>query len=159
MGAGKSTMLAEATDLLAARHVVHAAIDLDALAVGHVGDRARMAELMYRNLESVCRNYRAAGVDRALLAAAVETRGELDRLKVCLDAASLVVCRLRAPLSVMQQRVRLREPGLLQQTFVERVAVLETLLDAAALDDFSIASHDRSVTQTAAEMLERAGWL
>src|SRR5262249_32085062 len=35
MGAGKTTVMAEAGDLLSARGVVHAAIDLDGLAIAH----------------------------------------------------------------------------------------------------------------------------
>jgi adenylate kinase len=36
MGAGKTTVLGEASDLLAAHGITHAAIDLDALGVSHL---------------------------------------------------------------------------------------------------------------------------
>ena len=36
MGSGKTTVLAEASDLLAAADIPHAAIDLDALALAHL---------------------------------------------------------------------------------------------------------------------------
>ncbi len=36
MGAGKTTVLAEASDILALLHITHAAIDLDALGLAHL---------------------------------------------------------------------------------------------------------------------------
>jgi hypothetical protein len=36
MGAGKTTVLAEASDILALRHITHAAIDLDAFGLAHL---------------------------------------------------------------------------------------------------------------------------
>jgi hypothetical protein len=59
----------------------------------------------------------------------------------------------------MQQRVKGREPGLLQAEFVARVEELSTVLDASALEDFVIINENRSVTEVAREMLMRAGWL
>jgi hypothetical protein len=58
----------------------------------------------------------------------------------------------------MQERVRVREPGLFQRRYVERVAALEALLDAAHVEDFAIETDRRRVTDVAREMLARAGW-
>jgi hypothetical protein len=157
MGAGKTTVMAEASDLLASRGLRHAAIDLDALGIVHHVERAA-ADLMYANLRAVWDNYRDAGVDRFLIAAAVENRAVLDAVRRSLGPVDTVVCRLRAPLAVMEERVRVREPGMQQQTFVSRVAELERLLDAAALDDFAVVN-DGDVTRVARDMLVRAGWL
>jgi hypothetical protein len=73
--------------------------------------------------------------------------------------AQIVVCRLRAKLETMQQRIRLREPGMLHQQFVARAAELEAALDAACVEDFSVENDGRSVTAGAREVLLRAGWL
>ena len=59
----------------------------------------------------------------------------------------------------MQERVRWREPGMFQKTFVERVAELDALLDAANLEEFTVTNHDRPVSDVAIEMLSRAGWI
>jgi hypothetical protein len=67
MGAGKTSVLAEASDTLALRHIIHAAIDLDAFGLAHLPSAADTDGVMYRNLESVCRNYAALGVTRVLL--------------------------------------------------------------------------------------------
>ena len=158
MGAGKTTVLGEASDLLAKDGIAHAAIDLDALAVSHLPGSASPADLTYSNLRSVWTNYAAAGVTRLLVAAAVERSVELDRVRAAIPNAEIVVCRLRAPLETMMERVRLREPGMHQQRFVARVPELERLLDAAALEGFAL-TNTGSVTDVARRMLVKSGWL
>jgi len=158
MGSGKTTLMAEASDILSARGIAHAAIDLDALGVVHVPGTAS-DDLMHLNLQSVWTNYTAAGVDKLVLAYAVESRRELDRLQQTLSAAEIIVCRLKARLETMEQRVRSREPGFLQSKFVARVAELEELLDHADVEDFCISNDDGSVTEVAHEILVRAGWI
>ena len=59
----------------------------------------------------------------------------------------------------MQQRIRLREPGMLQEQFVARIGELEASLDAGRVEDFSVQNDGRSVTEVAREILVRAGWL
>jgi hypothetical protein len=158
MGAGKTTVLGEASDLLAASNVAHAAIDLDGLGVCHLPD-APTADLALANLAAVWRNYAAAGAGRLLIAEALESEAARERLRAAIPDADVVVCRLRVPLAVMQARVRVREAGLWQQRYVDRVAALEARLDAAGVEDFSIQAGDRGVTDVAREMLERTGWL
>jgi hypothetical protein len=83
MGAGKTTVLGEASDLLALRHIAHAAIDLDALGLAHLPSTANASTasndgVMYRNLQSICKNYASVGVTRFLVARAIEERAELE---------------------------------------------------------------------------------
>jgi hypothetical protein len=60
----------------------------------------------------------------------------------------------------MQERVRVREPGIWQQKYVDRVAVLDARLDAAAVEHFSLMNDGtRSITELGEEMLKRTGWL
>ena len=59
----------------------------------------------------------------------------------------------------MRQRVKMRELGVLREQFVARVAKLNSILDRARLEDFSVTTDDRSVTQIAHEMLLNAGWI
>jgi hypothetical protein len=158
MGAGKTTVMAEASDLLAAAGVIHAAIDLDALGISHVPEGA-WPDLAYGNLASVWQNYARAGATRLLLAEAVESDEELDRIRSAIPNSEIVVCRLRARLETMQQRVLAREPGMLQGTFVARVAALDALLEAAHIEDFSLSNDEGSITDVARELLVRTGWL
>jgi hypothetical protein len=159
MGAGKTSVLAEASDTLALRHIIHAAIDLDAFGLAHLPSAADTDGVMYRNLESVCRNYAALGVTRVLLARAVEDRAELEFCRSAVSAQNTVVCRLTASLGEMQQRVKKRESGVLQREFVDRVAILNAILDRACLEDFVVTSENRSVSEAAKEMLIKAGWI
>ncbi len=55
--------------------------------------------------------------------------------------------RLPPPrLETMQQRVRVREPGMRQPEFVQRTGGLETVLDAARLEDFLLTNERLSRT-------------
>jgi hypothetical protein len=159
MGAGKSAVLGEASDLLAHRGIVHAAIDLDALGLAHLpsGDGADAA--MYANLRSVCANYAALGVRKVLLARALESRAELDLCRDAVAAENTIVCRLTAGVPAMQQRVRARESGIEQQRYVDRVELLNGILDAARLEDFALENENCSLTGLAMEMLGTARWI
>jgi hypothetical protein len=159
MGAGKTTILGEASDILALRQIIHAAIDLDALGLAHLPSGVSCDGAMYRNLQSVCENYHSLGVRRLLLARAIESRSELDVCRDAASAANTVVCRLTASIEEMQQRVKARESGVLRREYVERVARLNGILDRARLDDFIVRTEDRSPGEAAQEMLARAGWI
>jgi hypothetical protein len=159
MGAGKSAVMAEASDLLAMGHVEHAAIDVDALGLGYIASARNNDDAMYANLECVCGNYARRGVCRFLLARAVENQSELDRCRRAASANEVVVCRLTASAVTLQQRVTKRETGILQAEFVARVETLDAILDRAGLEHFTIRNENRSVTEVAREMLIRAGWL
>jgi hypothetical protein len=131
---------------------------LDTLGIAHLPDGA-LDDLTYRNLASVWNNYAAAGVTRLLLAEAVESRAELDRIRNAIPHCDVIVCRLTGQLSTMQQRVAVREPGMLREKFVARVAELEAVLAQAGLEDFSLTNDGASVTDVARELLARAGWM
>ena len=161
MGSGKTTVMAEASDILSMKGVRHASIDLDALAMGHFPSGVASADVIaYRNLRCVWENYAALGLAKLLLAGAIESRSDLQGCRDAVSAGITKVCRLTAGLQTMQQRVRTRESGILQAQFVERVGVLNAILDRARLEDFSVVNDDnRSVSEVAREMLVHAGWL
>ena len=159
MGAGKTSVLAEASDILALRHLVHAAIDVDALGLAHLPPGIEADGVMYRNLESVCKNYAALGVPRFMLARAIEDCAELALVRSVVAATKTVVCRLTASMEVMEQRVRMRESGALQGESVARVAKLNAILDGARLEDFTVANESRSSSEVANEVLFKAGWI
>ena len=158
MGSGKTTVMAEASDILIAGGVAHAALDLDALGIVHLR-RRKTDDLARRNLAAVWRNYAKAGVRKLLLAEALESVERRDHLRQAIPSSHIVVCRLRAPLDVMRKRVRARERGLRQAEFVKRVAELEATLDFGHVDDFEVDNGDRPVTTVAREVLRRAGWI
>jgi adenylylsulfate kinase len=158
MGSGKTSVLGEASDILALHHINHAAIDLDAFGIVYLPSGTEKNGVMYRNLRSVCKNYAALGVKRLLLARAIESHAELELCRAAVSATNTVVCRLTASVQTMEQRVKMRESGIAQRDYVLRVAELNAILDRARLEDFTVNSENRSVTEVAQEMLIKAGW-
>jgi hypothetical protein len=156
--AGKTSVLGEASDILARHKVEHAAIDLDALGLAYLPFAVPIDDVMYGNLRSVCKNYLDRGVKRFLLARALESRSELDICRDATSAASTVVCRLTASVETMEQRIRRREFGMLQK-YVSRVAELNKILDRERLENFAVISDDRLLTVVAREVLARAAWV
>ena len=159
MGAGKSAVLGEASDILALRHTIHAAIDLDALGLAYLPSMASNDSVMYANLQSVCKNFAAAGVRRLVLARAMEDSTELEFCRDIVSATNTMVCRLTAGIETMQRRVKMRESGLAQREYVARVEKLNVILDHAKLEDFIVVNENRSVNEVANEMLVKAGWI
>jgi hypothetical protein len=159
MGSGKSAVLGEASDLLSGRSIHHAAFDLDAVGLACLPADVDRGDWMYRNLRLLCENSASTGISRVLLARAVESRTELALCQTSVAAKTTVVCRLAASLEVAQHRIKLRETGIWQAQYVARVAKLDAILNQAGLEDFTVRSENRSVTDTANEMLVRAGWL
>jgi hypothetical protein len=158
MGCGKTTVLGEASDILFEERAPHAVVDLDAIGTVLLPENAAQ-DLAFRNLGTIYRNFVAAGISRILLAEAVETRDELERLRETFAGAEVVVCRLTATVETMERRLRLREPGMHQDRFVLRSRVLQEMLEAAKLEDFTVLNDGRPVTDVAREVLRRAGWI
>jgi len=159
MGAGKSSVLGEASDILTLQNIPHAAIDLDAFGLAYLPPGASNDAAMYRNLQSVCKNYASLGVRRFLVARAIEDRATLEHCSKAVSAKNTVVCRLSASIATMRQRVKMRESGAFQGQFVARVKKLNSILDRARLEDFTVATEHRSLSQIAREMLLKAGWI
>jgi cytidylate kinase len=158
MGSGKTTVMAEASDILALRRIPHAAIDLDTLGLAHLASGAANDTVMYRNLQAVAHNYAVLGVDRFLVARAIESQFALQSCIAAVAAREVIVCRLAAPVETMQQRVQSRELGMSRNKYIERVAILNTALDRAGLENFVIINEGRPLHDIANEVLERAGW-
>jgi hypothetical protein len=159
MGAGKTAVLGEASDILAQRQIVHAAIDLDAFGLAHLPSAARSDGVMYDNLRSICRNYAALGVQRFLVARAIEDSTQLKLCRDIIPAVDTVVCRLTASIEEMERRVHVRDLGISQREYVARVAKLNVILDRARLEDFAVTNENRPLTDVALEMLVKAGWI
>jgi adenylylsulfate kinase len=159
MGAGKTSVLYEASDILARRKIEHAAIDLDALGVAYLPTTVLPDGAMYGNLRSVSSNYLDLGVKRFLIARAIESPAELALCRDATSATSVTVCRLTASIETMERRVRTRESGMLRETYIARVAELNRILDEVCLENFLVINDDRVLTEVASEVLAEAGWI
>ena len=59
----------------------------------------------------------------------------------------------------MKRRVEIRDPGISQRELVARVPELSAILDRARLEDFAVVNENRTLTDVALEMLDKAGWI
>lgn len=157
MGVGKTTILGEASDLLTAAKVPHAAIDLDAISLPLLPEPLSR-DVHLRTTAAIHQHCAAAGIDRFLVAVAIDDPNYLGDLNTAFGG-DIVVCRLKARRDTMAARLRIREPGMRQDEFVERSRQLDAALDQLGLEDFSLPNDDRHVTAVAAELLRRAGWM
>jgi hypothetical protein len=158
MGCGKTTVLGEASDILSKQSIPHGVVDLDAIGTVLLPDDAAR-DLTLRNLAAIYGNFVAAGITHVLLAQAVETHEELQRLRQILAGAELAVCRLTAGIDTMERRLRIREPGMHQELFVARSRRLQETLENVKLEDYMVLNDGRTVTEVAREVLHRAGWI
>ena len=157
MGAGKTAVMGEVSDLLLARGIQHAAIDLDMVQTPLLGG-AQSQQVYLKNVTALFNNCRAAGIERFVVACAIENATQLAELASAAEADTVVVCRLTAAHQTMAERLRVREPGLRQHEFVQCASHLDAILDRADVEDFSIVNDGRRLTEVAAELLERSAW-
>ncbi|HUK48254.1 MAG TPA: hypothetical protein VLW06_11705 [Terriglobales bacterium] len=159
MGSGKTAVLAEASDILSLRKIVHAAVDLDALGLAYLPRSVPNDQVLYENLRSTCKNYAAQGVRRFLLARAVENEAQLRLCREIFPAQKTMVCRLIVDIQTMERRIENRESGILRREYIARVKKLSDVLDRARLEDFIVSNEDRHLTEVATEVLVKAAWI
>jgi adenylylsulfate kinase-like enzyme len=161
VGAGKTTIARAAGDLLAARGIARAVIDLDAIREFWPSppDYPFCTALTLRNLRALGENYRVAGARRLILAGVIESPGERETHRAALGGAPLTVCRLLAPVPTLQRRVTEREDDDSRLWHVARAAELTASLDAAAVEDFTVGNDGPAPADVARTVLDRAGWL
>jgi hypothetical protein len=148
-------------DLLAGAGVPNAVIDLDWLRrswPSPAGDRFNVT-MALRNLRSVARNYREAGAVRIVLAGVIETSAERDSHEHALGVP-LSMCRLRVDLPLVRARLAQRHEGQgeVLRWHLARSGELDTILEAAAIEDFTVDATDLSISSTAQTVLSTVGW-
>jgi len=161
VGAGKTSVAEMAGDLLTEAGVPNAVIDLDWLRrswPSPAGDRFNVS-MALRNLRSVARNYRKAGAARIVLAGVIETRVERDRHQDALGVP-LAMCRLLVDLPLVRARLARRHEGegAVLQWHLDRSGELDAILEAAAVEDFTVSATNLSISSTAKAVLSTVGW-
>jgi hypothetical protein len=160
VGVGKSTVAAEAARLLREANVPHALIDLAWIEQCWPvpPDDPWNERLTHRNLACLWANVRQAGAGRLILVRVVEARSLLRHVTEAVPGAEVTVVRLRAPLAVLQARIRSREasdPG----WFLGAATHTAKVLEEARVEDYVVDNEDRPVAVVAEEVLRWAGWL
>ena len=167
VGAGKTAVAREVGELLRLTRVAGGmkvacgVIDLDALsyvAAGPVEDRFN-SNFVVENLKAVWPNYAARGVDHLVLARYVGAPHEVEAYREAIPSATVTVCRVTAPPETVQDRLRRRECGIARDFLMALSHTLAAEIDELVFEDFAVENGpDRSVTDVAREVAERAGW-
>ncbi len=162
VGVGKTTLIEAMGRLLRDAAVPHATVDFDNLTACYPrspDDDVWGTNLGLANLAALWRNYQALGASRLLLARVIEDRKELDGYRNAVPGAEIVVVRLRASPSTLQQRVRARGESRGMQWHLERAVELAALMEKRRVEDFVVETEARQPGELAWETLRRVGWL
>ncbi len=162
VGVGKTTLIDEMSGLLRSAGVPHATVDFDQLTACYPRspeDDVWGTNLGLANLAALWRNYAALGADRLLLARVIEDRKELDGYRDAVPGAAIVVVRLRASPSTLQERIRRRGEGRGMEWHLDRAVELAPLMDKQRVEDFVVETEGRQPGELARETLRRVGWL
>jgi adenylylsulfate kinase len=157
-GIGKSSTTWFLHRLLREAKVPHAALDIDWLTASWPEQGEWNVVTRHRHVASIAESYRKIGVLYFVVSGIVATAESVERLRAALGAKTLAVCRLDAPLPVVEDRLRGREPPAALDWFLQRAAVLDAQLAADGLDDF-VVDACQPVEQVALEVASHLGWL
>lgn len=158
VGVGKTSVLIELHDILAGERIPHGCVERDALSYSWPPQGRFNEMIVERNLACVATTFLEAGAARLSIAGVIEGPADLDVYRRCIPSAEIQVCRLAADLNLRRQRLRGREKGAGLDWHLARTAELDTILDAARIEDFSVENGDRPLREVALEVLTRAGW-
>ena len=160
IGTGKTTIAETISELLHERGVRHALIDLDWL--GQVyppldADDPFDLSLALRNLTVTWPNFLAVGIERAVIAATIESPEQLRHMESALPGAEPVLARVVADQGTVAARIRKRELGGLAVDFLARTEALGTAI-AAAFPDAQVVTNDGPILEAASEAIRQIGW-
>lgn len=103
-------------------------------------------------------DFRAVGVERLIITRVLEARSLIRRITDAVPGADVVVVRLRAPLDVVQARIRERDRAH-PEWFLDAAAHLVPRMDEQRVEDHLIDNAALSVDATAREVLRATGWI
>ena len=160
VGSGKTAVAMELGELLAARGLPTAVIDLDWLGWFHPGsgDGADPDELIVDNLQAIWPQFRAAGARVLVLARALTKADRVEALRNALPDVEMAVVLVAAPPGSIAERLGRRDHGAVLQEHLEESRRMAGELEDAGLEDFRVDNDDSSAASAAREVLRRLGW-
>ncbi|MGI8858731.1 MAG: hypothetical protein ACR2HO_01025 [Rubrobacteraceae bacterium] len=161
-GVGKTTVALEVSRQLEASGVGHALIDmdeLDRLFPPPPGDPCKSG-LTTRNLAAMWTNFREAGASRLVLVAVMRSpERELPYINAAIPAADILVVRLRVAGETLSERVWRREVGSGGEAQIRRSLDQSCEWEREPVNgQLIVETSGRSITEIAAEILQRSGW-
>jgi adenylylsulfate kinase len=160
MGSGKTAVAIAIGELLQERGEPYALVDLDWLGWVDPAPSASLSQraVLTENLRLIWPTFRAAGVQRLVLARYLEDREQLDELRAALPDVELTVVRLVAPEALIERRLRARDTGAQLAEHLAELAELAARAEANALEDAVVENGERPLADVAAEVLAASGW-
>jgi len=159
VGVGKTSTADAVSRLLSERGVPHACIDLPQISKAfpeRPGDPWN-EQLGHRNLACMWTNFRAVGAERLIITRVLEARSLIGRIRRAVPGAEVVVVRLRAPLDVIQGRIRSRDHEQ-SEWFLDAAAYLVPAMEGQRVEDHVIDNATLSIGETAHRILCVVGW-
>jgi hypothetical protein len=160
VGVGKSTVGSEVFRLLCEAGMPSAFVDLPALGNGWPPpvDDPWNERLAHANLACAWENFQRAGARRLVLCRVLEARSLLRQVPAAVPGAEVVVVGLRAPLELIQTRLRSREAGD-PSWYLDAATELVDRLRDTGVEDHTVDNDERPPTDVAREALRVTGWL
>ena len=159
IGVGKTAVLHQADEQLIEAGSDHATVELEEIcrcwSTAIEGSRTTFA---YRSLAALWPSFVAVGASRLLLSALLEQRSDLRLVSEAVPGAAITVVRLDAPLSVLERRIRMREPGAPGDN-LDGARWWEEHFDEVRVEDHVVRTEDRPVDEIAREVLRLVDWL
>jgi hypothetical protein len=155
----QTAVLREADSLLIEAGVRHATVELEEISrCWPEAIESSRAAFVYKNLAALWSNFAVVGATRLLLSALVERRSEVQRVSEAVPGAVVTVVRLHAPLAVLEQRIRLREPAS-PDGEIDGARWWTQHFKGELPEDYLVESDQRPVREIAGHMLRLADWL
>lgn len=160
VGVGKTSTAGAASWLLSQQKILHAHVDLPQIskAFPERDEDPWNERLAHRNLACMWQNFRAIGAERLIVTRVLESRSLIQRIEHAVPGAQVVVVRLRAPLEVVQARIRARERHH-PEWFLATAEHLVPAMDEQPVENYLIDNSSSSIDETAREVLSAVGWL
>lgn len=157
VGSGKTSVMAELTELLEKHNTPNAGIDMDHLRwffPKQPGDPFG-GGVGRQHLAFVAASYRSLGITVLVIADVIESEQGRREMVETLPDYDVQVIRLQVPMDLIEQRLRQREKTEHIQWYLDRAPELEGIMDAQNVGDVVIDVGERSAAEVAAEIARR----
>jgi adenylylsulfate kinase-like enzyme len=157
-GSGKTTQARALAELLREAGLANALIDPDDFSIICPFPGKSFS---YDNIAAVWPNYTAiANPLKVVIPTVFDDEEDMGRLRAIVPAETFMVCELTAPIAILKERVTAREPTELWKSHLRGLVDLyHQRTDLPRIVDFEVSTDDRSVDDTAREVLDRSGWI
>lgn len=162
VGVGKTSVAYAISETLKSKALPHAVIDVDCLTDPYPRpkDDPFNNRLLFKNLASIWKNYKEAGIKYLIIPRVIEARSDLGGYMSAIPNAKIILVRLRAKLEEIHRRLKARESSKSSlEWHLKRAVVLNDQLEQSRVEDFAIDNDNKNVNEIAMEILNKCDWL